>query len=57
MKPRHEKFTKKGRNPHDQTGDAGGVCPKCKTEVPPKAGFRFSSLKCPGCGASIGARK
>lgn len=30
----------------------GGVCPVCKTEIPPKPGFRFSSLKCPKCGAS-----
>ena len=26
-----------------------GICPKCKTEVPPKPGFRLSSLKCPKC--------
>jgi predicted RNA-binding Zn-ribbon protein involved in translation (DUF1610 family) len=54
MKQRHEKFAKKGRNPHDQTGGAVGVCPKCKAEVPPKPGFRVSSVKCPKCGASMG---
>jgi hypothetical protein len=30
------------------------LCPSCKTEVPPKPGFRFSALKCPKCGASMG---
>ena len=30
-----------------------GFCPKCKLEVPPKAGFRMSSLKCPKCGGSV----
>lgn len=29
------------------------LCPACKTEVPPKPGFRFSSLKCPKCGAAL----
>lgn len=28
------------------------VCPACKTEIPPRPGFRVSSLKCPKCGAS-----
>ncbi|MBI3299430.1 MAG: hypothetical protein HYZ75_14785 [Elusimicrobia bacterium] len=32
----------------------GGVCPACKATVPAKAGFRFSSLKCPKCGAMMG---
>lgn len=36
--------------------NGGGVCPKCKAEVPPKPGFRFSSLKCPKCGASMGKK-
>ena len=31
----------------------GGHCPSCSAEVPPKPGFRFSSLKCPKCGASM----
>jgi hypothetical protein len=53
MKQRHEKFAKKGRNPHNPSGDAAVVCPQCKAEVPPKAGFRASALKCPGCGASM----
>lgn len=30
--------------------NGGGVCPKCKADIPPKPGFRFSSLKCPKCG-------
>lgn len=54
MKPRHEVFAKKGGNLHDQSGRSAGVCPKCKAEVPPKAGFRVSSLKCPKCGAAMG---
>ena len=29
------------------------VCPSCKTEVPPKPGFRPSSIKCPKCGSSM----
>ena len=31
-----------------------GHCPACKTEIPAKPGFRFSALKCPKCGASMG---
>lgn len=33
----------------------GGMlhCPSCKTEVPPKPGFRPSALKCPKCGAAL----
>ncbi|OFX10255.1 MAG: hypothetical protein A2516_08505 [Alphaproteobacteria bacterium RIFOXYD12_FULL_60_8] len=31
-----------------------GICPACKTEVPLKAGFRLSSLKCPKCGRLMG---
>lgn len=54
MKPRYEKFATKGRNPHDSTGAPAGVCPKCQAEVPPKPGFRVSSLKCPKCGAAMG---
>jgi hypothetical protein len=34
--------------------DSGGLlCPACKTPVPPKPGFRPSSLKCPKCGAAM----
>ena len=36
-----------------RSGRKAGFCPACKTEVPPKAGFRFSSLKCPKCGAPM----
>ena len=35
---------------------AAGLCPKCKMEVAPKPGFRFSVLKCPKCGASMGKK-
>jgi|GEM_PF-7032209 len=35
-------------------GRKAGHCPACKTEVPPKSGFRFSSLKCPKCGTLMG---
>jgi hypothetical protein len=36
-------------------GSAGapGRCHACKAEVPAKPGFRFSSLKCPKCGAAM----
>lgn len=37
-------------------GSNTGICPACKAEVPPKPGFRFSSLKCPKCGASMGKK-
>jgi hypothetical protein len=30
-----------------------GHCHKCQAEVPAKAGFRFSALKCPKCGAAM----
>ena len=33
--------------------NTAGLCPACKAEVPPKPGFRFSSLKCPKCGAPM----
>jgi len=42
---------------HKTSGEAGGICPSCKAEVPPKPGFRFSSLKCPKCGRSMGSGK
>ena len=39
-----------------QAGASGnGVCPFCKAEVPAKPGFRFSALKCPKCGKTMGA--
>ena len=28
-------------------------CSKCYEEVPPKPGFRVSSLKCPKCGSAV----
>lgn len=33
---------------------AAGACPKCKTEVPAKPGFRYATLKCPKCGTLMG---
>lgn len=33
--------------------DGKNRCPACQTEVPPKPGFRPSSLKCPKCGSSL----
>ncbi len=54
MKPRHDRFPKKGGNPFDQTGHSAGVCPKCAAPVERKAGFRTSALKCPKCGAAVG---
>ena len=43
---------------HGKTLASGsaGVCPKCKTEIQPKPGFRISALKCPKCGTSIGKK-
>jgi hypothetical protein len=35
---------------------AAGRCSKCGADVPSKAGFRFSALKCPKCGGAT-ARK
>ncbi|MHB9155776.1 MAG: hypothetical protein ACYC5N_08835 [Endomicrobiales bacterium] len=56
-------FGKDGNKPNDSTLNSNGktsggtgICPACKTEVPPKPGFRFSSLKCPKCGASMGKK-
>lgn len=40
---------------HHIGSTGGGICPFCKAEVPPKPGFRFSALKCPKCGKSMGA--
>ena len=42
-------------NTHAKSNVAGH-CPSCGAEVPPKPGFRFSSLKCPKCGASMGKK-
>lgn len=54
MQAKLEKFPKKIGSQHGKSGPSGGDCPKCGEAVPPKAGFRFSSLKCPKCGASMG---
>ncbi|MFH1369186.1 MAG: hypothetical protein ABII64_08680 [Elusimicrobiota bacterium] len=43
--------TNDGIIPQDKSNT--GICPACKAEVPPKPGFRLSSLKCPKCGASM----
>jgi hypothetical protein len=43
-------------NTHGKSGSGSGVCPACKAEVPLKPGFRFSSLKCPACGAAMGKK-
>ena len=37
-----------------KSGRSAGFCPSCKTEVPPKPGFRYASLKCPKCGTLMG---
>jgi hypothetical protein len=42
---------------HSATGGKDrepGRCRACGTEVPPKPGFRFASLKCPKCGKTLG---
>ncbi len=38
------------------TVNIAGICSACKTEVPLKAGFRVSSLKCPKCGKPLGRK-
>ena len=40
-------------NLHSKPKNPAVLCPDCKAEVPPKPGFRFSTLKCPKCGASM----
>ena len=40
-----------------RSGPMAGFCPACKTEVPSKKGFRFSSLKCPRCGTLMGKQR
>ena len=39
---------------HGVNAAVAGICHYCKAEVPPKPGFRFSSLKCSKCGKSMG---
>lgn len=41
-------------HPQSKSENIAGHCPACKTEVPPKPGFRFSALKCPKCGILMG---
>ncbi len=36
--------------------NVAGICPACKAEVPPKPGFRLSSLKCPKCSTPLGKK-
>ena len=43
-------------NPLPRSTGNVGHCPACKTEVPPKPGFRWSALKCPKCGATMGKK-
>ncbi|MFH1379971.1 MAG: hypothetical protein ABII23_06810 [bacterium] len=50
------KNLKDGANTKPQS-TGGGHCPSCGAEVPPKPGFRFSSLTCPKCGASMRASR
>ena len=55
-------FGQKGVHPRGaasaqvRSAKAVGHCSSCKTEVQPKPGFRFSALKCPNCGASMGRK-
>ncbi|MBI3550035.1 MAG: hypothetical protein HY078_13435 [Elusimicrobia bacterium] len=56
MKDRHAKDFAQKRNPHDNAGSPERACPKCAEKFPPKPGFRFTSLKCPKCGAALGKR-
>ncbi len=41
-------------NINSNTANIAGICSACQTEVPLKAGFRVSSLKCPKCGKPLG---
>lgn len=43
-------------HPQIKSENIAGHCPACKTEVPAKSGFRFSALKCPKCGVSMGKK-
>jgi len=58
-----KEFEHGSNKPHDPLNPQGkhadgiaGICPACKAEIPAKPGFRFSSLKCPKCGASMGKK-
>lgn len=43
-----------GPSASHETHASGTVeCPACHTQVPPRPGFRLSSLKCPKCGSSL----
>ena len=37
-----------------QAAGASGPCPKCRTMVTAKTGFRLSTTKCPSCGTLVG---
>ena len=39
-----------------QKSSGAGICQACGAEIPPKPGFRLSSLKCPKCGAPAGKK-
>ncbi|MDD5491962.1 MAG: hypothetical protein PHV60_04700 [bacterium] len=39
-----------------KNANIAGLCSACQTEVPFKAGFRVSSLKCPKCGKPLGKK-
>lgn len=39
---------------NSNTVSIAGICSACQTEVPLKAGFRVSSLKCPKCKKPLG---
>ncbi len=43
-------------NVNSKTANIAGICFACQTEVPFKAGFRVSSLKCPKCGKLMGKK-
>ena len=61
MKPRDgddavtdsKNFGRKGRGLGSGAKGPVGHCPACNAEVPSKPGFRFSTLKCPKCGAAM----
>lgn len=45
-----------GESKSGSSGAVAGICAACKTEVPPKPGFRISALKCPKCGQPLGKK-
>lgn len=45
--------TSASANVKEKFNNIAGRCPNCKTEIPPKPGFRFSALKCPKCGTAM----